>query len=82
MPEDLTHKGWFGICPVYFGGLHTGAPLIVERHVLLLPLMVLSEVMFSIAFKCKGLIDPDYEPEWPLRVTGELAQPIKAPGKA
>lgn len=33
----LTHKGWFGICPVYIGGIESDGPLIVERSPLLLP---------------------------------------------
>lgn len=76
----LTHKGWFGICPVYFGNLHSEAPLIVERHWSLLPLMLLSEAMFGLVFLV-GSFFTGFEPTWPLRVTGELKQPkaIAAP---
>jgi len=43
----LTHKGWFGLCPVYIGDIHGDAPLLVERHWSLLPLMVISEWLFA-----------------------------------
>lgn len=77
-PQNLTHKGWFGICPVYFGGLDTEGPIVVERHWSFLPLMMLSEWMYSLCFAAMEFIDPSFEPSWPLRITGEIrpqAQP-------
>lgn len=71
----LTHRGWFGLCPVYFGGLESGEPLVEPRHFLLTPLMMLSEGLFAVAFWCASAMDPTFEPSWPLRVTGKLAQP-------
>ncbi|WP_157659196.1 hypothetical protein [Thauera butanivorans] len=68
----VDHKGWFGICPVYFGGLDTEAPLIVERHWVFVPLMRLSEFFYGLAFTVCGFINPAFEPEWPLKVTGEI----------
>lgn len=41
-PTLLTHKGWFGICPIYMGDVHSNGPVIVERHWSLMPLMQLS----------------------------------------
>ena len=72
LPVKLTHKGWFGFCPVFFGNLESVAPLVVERHWLLLPIMILNEWIFGGMFFFATLINPEYEPEWPLRVTGEL----------
>lgn len=74
----LTHKGWFGICPVYFANLDSDAPLVVERHWSLLPLMLLSESCFGIVFALASLLT-DFEPQWPLRVTGELDTPKSIP---
>lgn len=68
----LTHKGWFGLCPVYIGGLDTDAPLLVERSRLLLPLMMLSEAIFGALIWMRSASDPDWEPQWPIRVTGEI----------
>ena len=73
----FTHKGWFGLCPVYVGALESDAPLVHERHWLLLPLMVLSECIFSLLFSAISVLDPEYLPAWPLRVTGRLATPIE-----
>lgn len=71
----LTHKGWFGICPVYFADLGSGAPLVMERHWLLQPLMMASELFFATVFMLAILLDKDFSPEWPLVVTGELDPP-------
>ena len=78
---SLTHKGWFGICPVYFANLDSAAPLVVERHWSLLPLMLLSECCFGLVFVLGSFLG-GFEPAWPLRVTGELAPPksIAVPG--
>ena len=71
---SLTHKGWFGICPVYFGNLDRPAPLVIERHWSLLPLMLLSEGLFALTFLFASRFG-DIEPAWPLTVTGELDPP-------
>ena len=76
MVSKFTHKGWFGICPVYFGDLETESPNILERHWLFIPLMDLSELFFRIGFHIMEFFDAEYEPSWPLRITGELKAPI------
>lgn len=68
---SLTHKGWFGICPVYFAGLHSSAPLVIERHWSLVPLMLLSECLYGLVFVVGSFL-AGFEPAWPLCVTGEL----------
>lgn len=76
----FTHKGWFGVCPVYFAGLETGAPLVHPRHRLFTPLMLLSELLFWVGFRVCEAVSPDFEPNWPLKVTGELNPPISLAG--
>ncbi|WP_421696909.1 hypothetical protein [Ancylobacter sp.] len=76
----LTQKGWFGLCPVYIGDLHTGCPLLVERHWSLLPLMMLSEWFFAAIMFVKSWQDPEWEPAWPIKVTGDI-EPRPAPGE-
>lgn len=71
MKIALTHKGWFGVCPVYIGDLDGGAPLVVERHSLLLPLFVFSELMFGLVMRAMYICGAE-PPGWPLRLTGEL----------
>ena len=74
MKVDVTHKGWFGICPVYFGGIETDAPLVLERHWLLMPLLAVSEFFFFLCFVAIELMG--HEPQgWPLKITGKLDAP-------
>ncbi len=74
----LTHKGWFGICPVYIGGLESDAPLLLERHWTALPLMKLSEAIFAVVIFMKSAANPEWEPAWPICVTGEI-EPRRPP---
>lgn len=71
----FTHKGWFGFCPVYLAGVESGEPMIHERHKLLLPVMILSEGFFGAFFFARSLLQPSYEPQWPIWITGELNPP-------
>lgn len=71
---QLTHRGWFGICPVYLGDLDGDAPLVIERHWLLLPLMLLSECCYGLVFVVGSAL-AGFQPGWPLLVTGELVRP-------
>lgn len=73
----LTHKGWFGICPVYIGDLESDAPFIDPRHWTLMPLLDLSELMFDVCFWLKEMTDPGVDQPWPIRVTGRLDEPKK-----
>lgn len=73
----LTHKGWFGICPVYFGDLGCYAPHVHERSPIFAPLMRVSLAMQSFAGWCLELMSPDYQwPGWALLITGTLDAPI------
>lgn len=74
MDEQIhfTHKGWFGICPVYFADTYSDAPVVDPRHWSLAPLFWLSEWLFTLAFIVIEMADPDAEPQWPLRITGEI----------
>lgn len=70
--HQFTHKGWFGLCPVYFAGLDTEAPVVDPRHWLATPLMLASELVFSLVFAAANLVNPDFEAAWPLKVTGTV----------
>lgn len=76
MKTTFTHKGWFGICPVYFANLQSDSPVVHERRPWMLPLMMISEFMYGVAFACTRLVRPDWEPMWPLRVTGVISPPL------
>jgi hypothetical protein len=69
---SLTHKGWFGLCPVYYGGVYSASPVVVERHWSAVPLMMLSEGFFALAILTMAVLAPQVEPAYPLRLTGKL----------
>jgi len=71
MPK-MTHKGFFGICPVYFADLDADCPFVDPRHWIFEPLFWLSESVYGLLITVGSMINPDYDPEWPLFVTGEL----------
>lgn len=73
----LTHKGWFGFCPVYFAELDSEAPFIEPRHPLFSFLFTLSEMMFASIHWFQELINPYAEQFWVITVTGELEEPIE-----
>lgn len=70
---DLTHKGWFGLCPVYFGNLHAEGPFVVERHWTLWPLMVISELLLRLVIMVHVIFKRDADELWPMLVTGKIA---------
>jgi len=45
-----THKGWFGLCPVFICSPEDECPDIIARHLLLEPLMTLSDWIFRFCF--------------------------------
>jgi hypothetical protein len=72
----LTHKGWFGVCPVYLGDLDGPAPLVDPRSPLLIPLFLLSEAMFALCFTALAAAGRE-NPGWALKITGKLSRPIR-----
>lgn len=73
MKATYTHKGWFGICPVYLAKIETDAPVVEPRWRFLGCLLVLSEAVFGLIIYIATAINPDYEPAWPLLITGQLS---------
>lgn len=78
---DFTHKGWFGMCPVYLSDILGESPIIDARHWLFVPLMYVSEWGFAAAFWCAEQMSDSFVPMFPLRITGKLARPISRRGK-
>jgi len=74
MKFSLTHKGWFGFCPVYCSDPTGFAPLIIERHWLFEPLMIASELLFDLCLWARALAGVDAN-GWVLTITGELDPP-------
>lgn len=78
MTVMLTHKGWFGLCPVYISGAETGEPMVTPRCRALEFLIPWSERLLGLWFSLRCLVDPLYIPEWPLVITGRI-EPRPAP---
>lgn len=75
----FTHKGWFGVCPVYIANLDSDMPALAARHPWLEPLMTFSEVLLrAVAWTCVAM-NPDSEPGWPVQVTEKLDPPLTLP---
>ena len=73
---SYTHKGWFLLCPIYIGDIDSEAPCLEERLAIFYPLLVLSELLFGLAVELMLLLDPLYEPRFPIVITGRLRQHI------
>lgn len=71
-PAWATHKGWLGLCPIYLSGIDEEGPVVEPRWRVLAWLLPVSDAIFGICFALMTRIDPDYEPAWPIRVTGRL----------
>lgn len=72
---EFTLRGWFGLCPIFLTSEPNG-PTLVPRHVVLYPLMFLSEAAFGTLFLVMSVLDPTFEPAYPIKVTGSRASKI------
>lgn len=69
---SFTHKGLFcGVVPVYLDMTDEDCPLVVERHWLILPLFIATELVFGCCVFVRTLFDAEYEPMFPIKITGE-----------
>lgn len=75
----FTHTGWLGLCPVHVADPYGGAPALKARAAWLEWWLDLNEVALGAAGFVISLINPAFEPLWPIRITGELASPIEVP---
>lgn len=72
MKITLTHRGWFGICPVYFDDPYSDHPFIEPRHPWFEFLFDISEHIFNAIHWCQELVDPYADLWYPITITGEL----------
>ncbi len=68
----FTHKGWFMLCPIKIAEPDSGAPMVAARWWFLEWWLSINEAFQASQIRVLTLIDPDYEPMWMLRITGEL----------
>lgn len=72
MKYTLTHKGWFGICPVYYANPYNDPePFLIERRWAFYPVFWISEVMLEAVMMFVELLGGD-APGYPLRITGKI----------
>lgn len=75
----FTHRGWFcGLVPVYIGNLESEAPLLVERNGIPEWWHSFVEALFGTFVFVATMLAPDYEPMYPIIVTGLIAPPDTA----
>lgn len=72
MMPKFTHKGWFLWCPVYIADLDSEAPVLQERHWSLMPWFAINEALLCLCIFVRSTMDPEWEPMWPIKVTGEM----------
>lgn len=68
--EHFTHRGWYFFVPIYL--TLDDCPKVSARNGVPEWLMDLAEAVFGACVFVRSLLDPDYEPLYPLRVTGEI----------
>lgn len=72
--ETFTHRGWFAFCPVYVADDGDEGMVMSERNWVPTWLMAAAEGYFGLVFTILHAIDPNYEPMWGVRVTGEIEE--------
>jgi hypothetical protein len=77
--ELFTHKGWFGICPVYIGDLDTDAPRLTPRldNAFGEFLFGVSHGAHKLAFTVIDALCPKCDPGFLLLVTEQLLVPYR-----
>jgi hypothetical protein len=80
MTSTYTHRGWFALCPVYIGNTYTPAPTLVPRRRVLTPLFALSECIQAASIAVLARVDPEYDPNFAIVITGELDPPLEEEG--
>lgn len=76
MKIPFTHKGWFGICPIYLADVDSDGPRIEPRFMFTGWLIHLSTFIYGSCIWFITSINPEFEPRWPMLITGALDKPI------
>jgi hypothetical protein len=76
LQREFEHIGWFcGMCPVYLSGIDTGEPMIVERNWVPEWWFSVTEALFAAFCYFASWLDPEFEPAFPIMITGVIAGP-------
>lgn len=68
----FTHKGWFLLCPIKAADPFGKSPCLAARWSALDWWFDLNEGLQNSMIAFLTLVNPDYEPMWMFRITGEL----------
>lgn len=76
--ERFTHAGWFGICPIYISDLDKDIPGLTPRpqNWFTELLFIVSHYGFMAFFTVADVINPSWNPGFPIVVTEELLVPF------
>lgn len=69
---NYTHKGWFFLCPVYLNPDEGEGMAVDARRPWLDWWFSVNELIFGLTVCIMTAINPEYEPMFPFRVTGEI----------
>ena len=70
--ERFSHCGWFYACPVYIGNLESEGPTIAARNFVPEWWLTVNEFVLGACIFVLSNLDPEWEPVFPIRVTGKL----------
>jgi hypothetical protein len=83
VPRELlgttfTHYGWFaGLCPVYVGRPYSAGPDVAARNWVPEWWFDLVEALFGAFCWTASHLNPDFEPGFPIFITGEIQRPTE-----
>ena len=73
MSMKRTHKGlMYGVVPCYFDFTDRECPGVEGRVIGCEPLLTICDLLFEVTCYLVTLANPDYEPMFPIKITGVL----------
>lgn len=76
LQREFEHVGWFcGLCPVYIAGIDSGEPTLVERNWVPEWWLDMTEALFGAFCYFASWADPEFEPVYPIWITGVIDGP-------
>lgn len=70
-----THDGWMLLCQIKLAELDTGHPIVAARWLILEPWLRIQHYAQGAMIWLLSAIDPNYEPAFMFRITGERRAP-------
>lgn len=70
--QDFKYKGWFFACSVYLNLDNDDGAEVAARLECLEWWFTVNSVICNFMINMNSMLDPDYEPAFPFRITGEI----------